>query len=342
MQAASRVSTGGRGVGARGRGYRGGRGRGRGGGRGRGRGVSSGSAAQTPKTNNSNNNNNNRRKPKEPSPLASLPVKNSFPLIDIGLNLSHRQFDSDREDVYERALSHGVNKMILTGTSEKHSVLALKLAASHPGNLYSTVGVHPHDAKSCNGGTMDRLRSLLKKNAGVAVAVGECGLDFDRNFSPPEKQIEVFKDQISLGHELGLPLFCHERKAFSKFVDVLESVSHGPVCVHCFTGTRSELEKYIQLGYYIGITGWICDERRGLGLRDIVSLIPLDKLMIETDAPFLTPRNLPSPYNKVRRNEPCLLPTVLETLSECMNVEIETLARQSTANAISFFGLSSE
>lgn len=220
--------------------------------------------------------------------LDGFEVINRHSLVDIGLNLTHKQFASDRARVVERAMDHAVTRMILTGTSERHSQLALREAKSHKGVMFSTVGVHPHDANSVVEGTVDKLRQMITSNRDVVVAVGECGLDFDRNFSPPAKQVEVFRQQIRLADELKLPLFCHERKAFKEFVEVLESEPHGPVVVHCFTGNEEELLKYLELGFYIGITGWLCDERRGVDLQRIVHHIPMDKIMIETDAPFLT------------------------------------------------------
>jgi TatD DNase family protein len=261
------------------------------------------------------------------------------PIVDIGLNLTHKQFNSDREAVLARAQRHHVSAMILTGTSGEHSQLASNYATRFPGVLYSTAGVHPHDAKHCSADTIVLLRSLLEKPH--VVAVGECGLDYDRDFSPRDVQEAVFAQQIRLAGELRKPLFCHERSAHERFVAVLEaSASQGQrVCVHCFTGTKAEALDYVRRGYYLGITGWICDERRGDNLRKAVTSIPLDRLMIETDAPFLIPRNLPDSLRQVGRNEPCLLPRVLTTLAGCLRVDVAILAEQTTLNAIEFFGL---
>lgn len=258
--------------------------------------------------------------------------------IDIGINLMHRSFNDDREQVLEDALTVGVSPLIMTGTSERASIQAAKYAAKYPGKLYSTAGVHPHDAKSCNEQTINTLRKLAKEDC--VVAIGECGLDYNRDFSPREIQRKCFEDQIKLAIETSLPLFLHERDAFDDFVEILEKYETdiSRMVVHCFTGSREALEKYIDLGCYIGITGWICDERRGRHLRDLVKLIPQNRLMIETDAPFLTPRNLDE-RPKSGRNEPRFLPHILDEIAYCLDEDPEELAEQTYLNTVRFFGL---
>lgn len=258
--------------------------------------------------------------------------------IDIGLNLTHRQFHEDREESLQRAVNAGVSPMVLTGTSVRASEDAAKFSAIHPGVLYSTAGIHPHDAKSCGETTIPQLRKLCSNPQ--VVAVGECGLDYDRDFSPRDVQKEWFTAQVELAEELDMPLFLHERAAFMDFWKILKRY---PACckkavVHCFTGTRRELEAYLQLGCSIGITGWICDERRGMELREIVKLIPRDKLMIETDAPFLIPRNL-KPRPASNRNEPAYLPHIAAEIAKCRGESLEDLSRFTTKNAVNFFRL---
>lgn len=261
--------------------------------------------------------------------------------IDIGVNLTSRQFQADRQQVLERAIEAGAAPMIITGTSVRASEQAADYAAQHPGVLYSTAGVHPHDAKGCDGCTISRLRALCNK--AQVVAVGECGLDYDRDFSPRDVQRHWFSEQLALAEELGMPLFLHERAASEDFTAMLRE--HPALCsravVHCFTGTRRELEAYLSLGCSIGITGWICDERRGGTLRAIVKFIPPDRLMIETDAPYLLPRNLkPRPQNG--RNEPCYLPHIAAEIARCRGEQPETLAAYTTENAKRFFALKNE
>jgi TatD DNase family protein len=175
------------------------------------------------------------------------------------------------------------------------------------------------------------------------VALGECGLDFDRNFSPPLQQEAAFRLQLALGTELGLPLFCHERAAHERFVALLREIPRDkrpPVCVHCFTGTRGELETYVAEGCFIGITGWIADVRRGGALREAVKALPLERLLLETDAPFLAPPLPPTlGLSPVRRNEPCLLPLVLQALADAMGLEPAVVAEAASRNTATFFRL---
>ena len=258
--------------------------------------------------------------------------------IDIGINLTNRQFQQDRESVLKNAIDAGVSPLIITGTSIRASEQAADYAAKHPAVLYSTAGVHPHDAKSCDSNTIPRLRALCKKPQ--VVAVGECGLDYDRDFSPREVQRKWFAAQIELAEELDLPLFLHERAAFSDFHDILKAYPARceQAVVHCFTGSGRELDAYLALGCHIGITGWVCDERRGEQLRAIVKYIPRDKLMIETDAPFLIPRSL-KPRPQSSRNEPMYLPHIAAQLAACRGEAAADLSEFTTANAKRFFGL---
>jgi TatD DNase family protein len=257
-------------------------------------------------------------------------------IIDIGVNLTHRSFAGDRDAVIERALAAGVSTMILTGTSEPNSQTSQALAAARPGVLYATVGVHPHGASACDGDTIGRLRALAAL-PGV-VAIGECGLDFNRDFSPRDVQERWFEAQLALAAELALPVFLHERDAHARFLDILRAHRSSLVdaVVHCFTGGPAELDAYLDLGAHIGITGWICDERRGRDLRALTARIPLDRLMIETDAPFLAPRDL---RPKITRNEPMYLPSVLAAIAHARGESIDAVAAATTATARRVFRL---
>lgn len=260
-------------------------------------------------------------------------------LIDIGVNLMHRSFEGDRDEVVTKSLEAGVSPLILTGTSERNSDSAARYVAKFPGQLFSTAGIHPHDARNCTAQTLNTLRRLATKKQ--VVAIGECGLDYNRDFSPRDTQRQWFEEQIQLACELEKPLFLHEREAHHDFVRILKpylSKGINKAVVHCFTGSAQELEAYLQLGMHIGITGWICDERRGKHLRELVKRIPLDRLMLETDAPFLTPRDLPvKPLDG--RNEPKFLPHVAATVAVCLGVTVEEVAEVTTRTAKAFFGL---
>ncbi len=259
-------------------------------------------------------------------------------LIDIGANLTHSSFEKDFEQVLERAKNAGVHKIIVTGSDLDESRKAFQLARKYPGFLYSTAGYHPHQATLWNEDSSKYLLELLENPE--VVAVGECGLDYFRNFSPPSQQRKAFQEQLALSQHTAKPYFLHQRDAHDDFYAMLrEFRPHlSKAVVHCFTGTGRELEKYLELDLYIGITGWICDERRGYHLRDIVHLIPLNRLMIETDAPYLLPRDLPD-KPKNRRNEPAFLPHILNTIAEILKIDPEELAEKTYQTTIEFFSL---
>jgi len=259
-------------------------------------------------------------------------------LIDIGANLTHNSFDVDRDDVIRRAEEAGITRMILTGASEQGSKDALTLAQSRPGQMFSTAGMHPHHAADYTDDIHELLRSLTAHEE--VVAVGECGLDYFRNFSPRDDQRAAFVRQLDIAVETGLPVFLHQRDAHDEFVEILEprlpQISRA--VAHCFTGDDRALRKYIDMDLYIGVTGWICDERRGAHLKDIVGLIPGNRLMIESDAPYLLPRSL-KPKPASRRNEPAYLREVLRVVAEARSESEEQVAADTTAAAEMFFSL---
>ena len=262
----------------------------------------------------------------------------SYPIIDIGANLGHDSFDADRDAVLQRARDAGVVRMVVTGASDQGNLDAAALAEAHPGFLYATAGVHPHHASDYDADSEQQIRELAAKDG--VVAIGECGLDYFRNFSPREAQLEAFRSQLSIAAETGLPVFLHQRDAHDDFVEVLEPMLPrvSRAVAHCFTGEHESLREYLAMGLWIGVTGWICDERRGRHLHDIVHLIPDDRLMIETDAPYLLPRTL-DPKPRTRRNEPAYLTEVLRVVAEARGQSEEHVARITTENAIRFFAL---
>jgi TatD DNase family protein len=261
-------------------------------------------------------------------------------LVDIGVNLTNTAFRGDLDQVLDRARAAGVTRMVVTGTSVSESADAAHLASLHPAMLRATAGVHPHHARDCDEHTLDALRALAAQPE--IAAIGECGLDYDRNFSPPETQRRWFEAQVALAAELGMPLFLHEREATDDVLAVIRRYrDRVPAAVlHCFTGSEAALDAYLALDLHIGITGWICDERRGLPLRAIVGQkkIPRDRLMLETDAPYLLPRTI-TPRPRSRRNEPAFLPHVLAMVAQCTGRDAAEVAAETTATAVRFFGL---
>lgn len=262
----------------------------------------------------------------------------SFPLIDIGANLTHDSFTDDLPDVLERAAAAGVQRIIVTGSTDQGNIDAAELAEAYPGLLYATAGVHPHHAEEYTDASDELIRSLVLRD--TVVAVGECGLDYFRNFSPRDAQLEAFRSQLDIAADTGMPVFLHQRDAHDDFMAVLEPVlpKVARAVAHCFTDSAEAMREYLQLGLWIGITGWICDERRGLHLQEIVGEIPDNRLLIETDAPYLLPRTL-TPKPKTRRNEPAYLPEVLRVVAAARGQSEEHVAAISSANAIEFFAL---
>jgi len=228
----------------------------------------------------------------------------------------------------------------VTGASVTGSAQAIELAAEHPGILYATAGVHPHHAAEFDDHTSAALAKLLGDPR--VVAIGECGLDYFRDFSPRDAQRRAFRAQLELAAEAEKPVFLHERDAHEDFLAALAPLARDLVrggVAHCFTGGPTALDAYLGLGLHIGVTGWVCDERRGAELRAAVPSIPLDRLLLETDAPYLLPRDL-APTPKHRRNEPAFLPHVLARVAALMKRPEEEVAHAATANAVALFRLS--
>jgi TatD DNase family protein len=259
-------------------------------------------------------------------------------LIDIGANLTHESFRHDFDAVLDRARTHGVTRMIVTGASHTGSEHALDLARAHPGFLYATAGVHPHHAIGYNDATDALLRTLV--HAPEVRAVGETGLDYNRNYSPRDVQLQVFERQLQIAVDVGKPLFLHQRDAHHDFVALLKKYRDKvpAAVVHCFTDTREALHDYLALDCHIGITGWICDERRGIHLREFVREIPANRLMIETDAPYLLPRTV-RPQPSHRRNEPMFLKHICEEIARDRGEAVDVTAANSSAAATAFFSL---
>jgi TatD DNase family protein len=259
-------------------------------------------------------------------------------LIDIGSNLTHESFRDDRPLVMARAAQAGVTRQVVTGADLASSRAAAALAADHPGQLWCTAGVHPHHAASLDASGCGELRELLRKPQ--VVAVGECGLDYFRNISPPAAQRSAFIAQLELAVTAGKPVFLHQRGSHDDFTAIFGDFHRRLVggVAHCFTGDAAQLEDYLSLGLFIGVTGWICDERRGASLRASVPRIPPDRLMLETDAPYLLPRDL-TPRPKSRRNEPQFLAHIARTVAQVRGETVDSVAASSTRNAVRFFGL---
>ena len=259
-------------------------------------------------------------------------------LVDIGVNLTNKSLLRDLEAVMRRASEAGVEQMVVTGTSIEESRKAIDLCQAYPANLVSTCGIHPHHASEWDENSLEILGAMAQQDC--VRAIGETGLDFNRNYSPPQAQEYAFEQQMKLAASLNMPLFCHQRDAHERFVEMLREYRDqiSRLVVHCFTDSRDALMDYLDLDCYIGITGWICDQRRGLDLQQLVRLIPAERLLLETDAPYLLPRDLdPKPQSRV--NEPAYLPHILTAVARHRGDSERKLATQVIENSRLFFDL---
>ncbi|MDT0628600.1 TatD family hydrolase [Alteromonas sp. W364] len=254
--------------------------------------------------------------------------------FDIGVNLLDKRFEPI--EVLQRAADKAVNKVCVISSDLKESSKAQSFVENtvSPCSVYYTAGVHPHQADHASEQGLLKLKQFCADKS--MVAIGECGLDFNRNFSTPENQLAVFEAQLKIAAENHQTVYLHERDAFEPQIALLKRYLPDipSAIVHCFTGTRAQLDAYLELGCYIGITGWVCDDKRGADLQDAVKAIPLQRLLLETDAPYLFPKNV---RPRMKNNEPCCLPHVGEKVAELTQQSLETIARQSYQNALSAF-----
>lgn len=265
-------------------------------------------------------------------------------LVDIGANLTDKAFLDDCSEVIKKALAHGI-KIVITGSTTANSSASAKLALEWPNSIFSTAGIHPHYSQAATDGDIKILENLSKLQQ--VVAIGETGLDFFRMLSPYNVQQALFEKHIELASTSNKPLFIHERQAFKHTFDMLkanrDSFSKG--VIHCFTGDKTSLFSYLDLDLHIGITGWICDERRGLALQELVKHIPASRLMIETDSPYLKPRDLVKQktkalYNlKSSRNEPITLLHIAEKIAKLRNESLAVFSQNSYETSMGFFNI---
>lgn len=256
-------------------------------------------------------------------------------MIDIGVNINHRFFLDDLDKTLADMQEMGVEGMICIASDLEESQQVQALSQSYSA-IWNTLGCHPHQAKAWNTESKTRLSALIKDSR--PVAIGETGLDFNRNYSTPDEQFYAFHEQIELATEHQLPLYLHERDAHKEMIDTLKQ--HPDLArksvIHCFTGSRLELDNYLELGLFIGITGWVCDERRGADLQASIPHIPLDRLLIETDAPYLLPRTIrPRP----KKNHPKYLPWVAQEVARLKGISVEELTKITTNNTQTAFGI---
>ena len=259
-----------------------------------------------------------------------------YEISDIACNFTNDRFDNDLDTVINKAIENKITKFGLICSRLNDVEKLLSIYEQHLNNMFFTIGVHPHHANELNDKYLKNLKETIKNNR--PHAIGETGLDFFRNLSSYEEQIYAFDEQIKISIDTNLPLFLHQRDSHDDFMKILKKYSSdiNKTVVHCFTGTQSQLDDYLSLDCYIGVTGWICDEKRNVELRKTIKNIPLSKLMIETDCPYLTPKNLPiKPKNN--RNEPINLNHIASEIALLMDIDEDTLRKHTFENTMNFF-----
>lgn len=247
--------------------------------------------------------------------------------FDCGVNLFSPQFAGQEVAIIEAARAAGVQRCLLISSDLPESQKNTDFCQQHSG-CFSTAGVHPHQAAFVAKDWLAQLQQQLL--APAVVAIGECGLDFNRDFSPRIQQQQVFEAQLALSQQAKLPVYLHERDAFATQLAMLKAQPPIAGIAHCFTGDSHQLKAYLDLGLYIGITGWLCDERRGQDLQQALAYIPADRLILETDAPYLTPRTIrPRP----RCNSPALLAAIGSEVARLTGASVPQIAEQSYQNS---------
>jgi TatD DNase family protein len=256
-------------------------------------------------------------------------------IFDSHCHLDDKSFREDIDNIIKSANDAGIVRMMTIGINGRTSAQAVSLAQSYDG-IYASVGVHPHDVKTCNASIIQDLINLAKNEK--VRAWGEIGLDFNRMYSPRKDQELWFEKQLEVAAKLDLPMIFHERDSNGHFLEILKNHASSGLkgVVHCFSGTRDELDQYLSLGLHIGITGILTIKSRGARLRKLVPGIPTDRLMVETDAPYLVPA---PEKNRIRRNEPAFVKSVLLKLAEVKNESPEDLAQTLWDNTNRLYGI---
>jgi len=255
-------------------------------------------------------------------------------LVDSHAHLEMDEFDGDREAVIRRAQESGVDCIVTVGLNLEDSRKAVALAERYS-SIYASVGVHPHDVKSIDETTYDLLRELSKSDK--VIAYGEIGLDFFRNLSPRDLQIRRFGEQLELAAELDLPVIIHDRDAHRETVEMLKGRGEGRGgVIHCFSGDYDMAAKCLDMGFYISIPGTVTYKKSDT-LRDIVRKLPIDRLLVETDSPFLSPEP-----NRGKRNEPAYVAHTARRIAQIKGIPFEEVERITSRNARDVFGMNTE
>jgi TatD DNase family protein len=254
-------------------------------------------------------------------------------LIDTHCHLTFEQFGGDVNSAIQRSIAAGVRGWITVGTNLNDSRKAVELADKFE-NMFAAIAIHPHEAKSADQSAIDELKELAKNKK--VVAIGETGLDYHYNFSTQEQQRDSFLRHLELANELNLPVIIHCREAFDDTVEILESSGEGikKVVFHCFSGSVEQAKVVLGKGWYISLTG-VVTFKNAEKTREVAKLVPIERLMIETDSPYMSPE----PMRKQKVNEPALLVHTAKFLAELKGMKLADFAEQVKAMTKQFFGL---
>ena len=257
-------------------------------------------------------------------------------IADIAYNFTSDRFDKDLDEVIERAIANDITKFGLICSRLSDLDKLLEIYNRYSKEMFFTIGVHPHHANEINEKYLEKLKEVI--NINNPHAIGETGLDFFRNLSTYEEQVFAFEEQIKIAIKTNKPIFLHQRDSHDDFIKILRKYSSDikKAVVHCFTGTQQQLDDYLELDCYIGVTGWICDEKRNIELRKTIKNIPLERLMIETDCPYLIPKNLEE-KPKNNRNEPTYLNHIANEVATLMKKDINDIREKTYKTSLSFF-----
>ncbi|MFA5239325.1 MAG: TatD family hydrolase [Phycisphaerae bacterium] len=253
-------------------------------------------------------------------------------LIDTHCHLTFEQFTEDVAQVIQRSTDAGVTGWITVGTDLADSRKAVELAERFE-KMYAAVGIHPHDARTVTADTLKELRELAQHKK--IVALGETGLDYHYNFSSHEEQRNVFNEHLKIAAEMDLPVIVHCREAFDETMDILEQFKDvKKIIFHCFSGSAEQAKIVLDKGFYISFTG-VVTFKNADAIRDTARLVPLDRMMVETDCPFMSPE----PMRKQKTNEPALMIYTAKRLAELKEIDLADFAEAVTATSKVFFGL---
>ena len=257
-------------------------------------------------------------------------------IADIACNFTSDRFNNDLDEIIDRAIANNITKFGLICSQLSDLDKLLEIYNQYSKDMFFTMGVHPHHANEINDEYLKNLKEAINNNN--PHAIGETGLDFFRNLSTYEEQVYAFEEQIKIAIDTNKPLFLHQRDSHDDFIKILRKYSSdiSKALVHCFTGTQEQLDDYLELDFYIGVTGWICDEKRNVELRKTIKNIPFEKLMIETDCPYLIPKNLDE-RPKNNRNEPSNLNHIASEIAMLMEINENALRKKTYENTINFF-----